>query len=65
MNLKTLCREHNYTFTKLSKETNISVTYLSKLSHGVYTNPTWGVIAKIASVLKVSPIEVGNAISEE
>ena len=65
MSLIRLCKEHGYTFKKLSEETGISVTYLSRMNNGVYTNPTWEVINKIANALKISPIEVGYVISKE
>ena len=65
MSLKTLCRKHGYTLTEVAKQTNTTVDYLSKLNTGRRNNPRWKLISEIATILKIEPQDVGNAISKE
>lgn len=65
MSFKALCKEHGFTFSKLSDETNISIVYLSNLSTGIKNNPSLEILDKVANTLGITIDEVAKAIMEE
>ncbi len=62
MSLRQLCKDRGFTFTKLSEKAEISITYLSRLNTGVYSNPSTDVLEKISTTINASTDEVIKAI---
>jgi len=52
--IKEIRKRKNITLYKLSKDTNLSRTYLRNIENNVNTNPTLSVLIKIANVLDVN-----------
>ena len=65
-NLRTLRKEKHISQTKLAKLSGVSNTYINRLENGVYNNPSYDVLIKLANALNIDIKLLTNAeISSE
>ena len=64
-NLKNLRNANGYSQSELAALTGISQPTICHIEQGIKTNPKWETVAKLASKLNVTPVELlGDSIKE-